>query len=120
MAYESIGQAPGQVVDANSGGFVDTIKGAAQATWKVVEDPHAEELICQILRLSKMEEGQNPGGPCLQTPVDKSPGKGIGLRNAIVPLRHYVRFNEQPAPYYIMAASIVAIVFAAGYISGKK
>ena len=107
MSYKSTGNA---------------IEGVAQvlsAGRDVVSDPHIGELTCHIVRLNALEEGTNPGAFCNPMPVNFRPGRGIGLRHAMPALRQYVRYRENPWPFYVGAFAIAATIYGLGYLNGR-
>jgi hypothetical protein len=93
---------------------------AAQAAVELVSDPYLSEVACQVVRLSKLEKGENPGPPCQRIPVVAATvGKGIGLRYVVKPLRVVVNAREQPILAAVAAATIIGSIFALGYIAGR-
>lgn len=100
----------------------DVFKNVAEilsAGRDVVSDPHVGELTCHIVRLNAMEEGRPPGPFCTPVPVNAKPGTGIGLRHAMPALRQYVKYRENPWPFYLGAAAVALTVYGLGYINGR-
>lgn len=96
------------------------LKTAAQAAIRVADDPHLPEVACHVLRLSDMEAGRPAGSPCPPVPLNRSPGKGIGLRHAVVPIRLAVKVREKPWVAVLAVGGILGLTFALGYGAGRR
>ena len=92
----------------------------AQAVLKIADDPHLPEVVCNVLRLSDIEEGKTPGPPCYRIPSNRNPGQGIGLRYLVGPVRLAVKVREKPVTAAIIAVTGVALIFALGYGAGRR
>ena len=103
----------------STGSVYDDIAQVLSAGRDVASDPHIGELTCHIVRLNAMEEGTAPGPFCNVVPVTKNPGSGIGLRHAMPALRQYVRYRENPWPFYLGVAAVAASIYGLGYIAGR-
>lgn len=100
-------------------GAIGDLATAGEAVAKIVEDPHLPEVSCQVLRLSALEKGVKVP-PCALVPVATSPGKGVGLRSVVKPLRLFVKFKENPALGYLIGAGVFATIYLLGYKQGRK
>lgn len=101
-------------------GDIQGLLDAGKAAFAVADDPHLPEMVCHVFRLAKMEEGKDPGPPCPATSIKYLPGKGVGLRYAIVPVRAVVKIRERP---YLSAAAVGGImlgIFALGFAFGRR
>jgi hypothetical protein len=103
-------------------GYLSTgaITDVATAAFKISDDPHLPEVACQVLRLSDIEEGRKLGAPCPKISRNASPGRGIGLRHAVVPIRIAVKARENPIMALGFIAAVTLAVFGVGYVTGKK
>ena len=101
-------------------GDVGTLLDVGKAAFQVADDPHLPELVCHVFRLSKMEQGQNPGPPCQTISVKYMPGKGVGLRYAVVPVRALVKVRERPILSMVVAGSVLLGLVAFGYGLGRR
>lgn len=99
---------------------IGDLKSAAEATIAVADDPHLSEVACQVLRLSAIQKGAKLGPTCPRIPLNRSPGKGIGLRHAVGPIRLAVKVREKPWVAVLAVGSTVALVFALGYGAGRR
>ena len=99
-------------------GAVEDLATAGAAVAKVVEDPHLPEVACQVLRLNAIERGVSTPS-CTIVPVAHQPGKGIGLRSVVKPLRLFVKAKENPPLAFLVGAGVVGTIFLLGYKSGK-
>ena len=105
MSYRSTGDTT-QVLDA------------ATAALKVAQDPYLPEVVCSVLRLSALEEGRAPGPPCRQ--VNAAPGRGIGLRHVVVPIRLAVKARQRPIVAFAVVGGALLGLVAFGYALGKN
>lgn len=123
------------VADSNGGGILDTVvdlfkrassvaqaaKPAVAAAIQIVEDPYLPETACEIVRLSNIEAGDPPGGPCKRTdPALASLKRGVGLRHAVGPLRAYIKVREDPWIGVAVATAVVGGIFYLGYHFGRS
>jgi hypothetical protein len=106
VSYEDLGQ------DFSS------ILGAGTAALKIVEDPHLSEVVCQVMRLNAIEKKAPPGPPCRATPKGKSPGRGIGLRHAVKPLRYFVKTRENKYLLPLVVGGGALAIFLVGFLVG--
>ncbi|MDP2607312.1 MAG: hypothetical protein Q8S00_32645 [Deltaproteobacteria bacterium] len=104
---------------AKEGTWQDTVKSTAGALIAVTTDPHLSEVICQVLKLQAIEKGQRVGA-CNIVSKDYLPGKGIGLRDVVVPLRYYVKAKEKPYIAALIAAGVVFTIFSLGLSVGRS
>lgn len=95
----------------------DYISGATNALVigkALLEDPALPEVAGLVMRLQRTENGG-------RAPSSSSGGgRGIGLRNAVLPLKFYVAAKEQPILGYAVVVGILAIPFIAGYLTGRS
>ena len=101
-----------------STGDTTAVLDAATAALKVAQDPFLPEVVCSVLRLSALEEGRNPGPRCAK--VNAAPGRGIGLRYAVVPIRLAVKAREQPVLAVAVVGGVLFGLVAFGYALGKN
>lgn len=99
-----------------TGGVLDIASAALRAS----EDPHLPEVTCQVLRLSDIEAGRKLGAACAKIPRNASPGRGIGLRHAVGPIRIAVKARENPILAWGSIVGLTLLVFAVGYQTGKR
>lgn len=88
------------------------------AALKIAQDPHLKEMICHVLRLNALERGVRAPTPCARIPATASPGKGIGLRHAVGPLRMFVTIREKPYLIPLVVGGTAMAVFLAGFFLG--
>lgn len=83
---------------------------------KVATDPYFPELTCHLIRLSNVSDGLAPG-VCART----RPGLrgGIGLEDAILPVRAFVAHKQRPWLLPAIAVVLLGGTFAIGYLAGK-
>jgi len=94
---------------------------AIQAAAKVVEDPALPEVTCNVLRLNKIAEGKDTGGPCARVRYSAAQKrKGIGLHAAVMPLRVTVWARANPTLAVVAGAGVVGGFVALGYYLGTK
>lgn len=101
------------------GGLEDIIKSAAGgvvAALDVASDPYLPEAVCRIAQLKQIEAG-TAAGNCPTTPQGL-PG-GVGLRNAVTPLRAYVYAQQHKWVYPAALAALVGLPLLIGYQLGK-
>jgi hypothetical protein len=100
----------------SQGGVADI----ASAALRVTEDPHLPEVTCQVLRLADLEAGKKPGPPCQKVSLKASPGRGIGLRHAVVPIRIAVKAREKPLYAFGFVAAVGLSLIAIGFALGRR
>jgi len=86
----------------------------------VATDPHMQEVVCHIMRLKALEEGQKDPGTCKLIPTNYLPGKGVGLRYAVVPLRYLVEARKHPITTALLIAGAIGAIYGIGFIFGKE
>lgn len=82
----------------------------------VASDPYLSEVVCHVAQLKNIDHGE-PVGICTQVP-DGAPG-GVGLRNAIGPLRAYVYAQQNKWVYPVALAVAIGLPMWIGYELGK-
>jgi hypothetical protein len=82
----------------------------------VASDPYLPEVICHIQQLKNIDRNE-PVTACAETP-DGVVG-GVGLRNAMVPLRAYVYAQQNVWVYPLALAVILGVPLLLGYELGK-
>lgn len=99
-------------------GQTGAIQTGVKAVTAVLADPYLNEVVCNVLRLENIQAGVKPGPPCAKT----RPGLrgGIGLSEAVGPLRAFVYHREHPWIVPTAIAVIIGGTFLAGYWSGKS
>ena len=102
-------------------GYLSTgdIASTGQALLNVTGDPHLPEIICHAVRLGKMEKHEDPGLKCDKIPFGTLPGKGIGLRYLVFPVRLADKMREKPYIAIATTAGLIFSIFALGFIAGK-
>ncbi len=89
------------------------------AVLRIAQDPHLKEVVCQVLRLNALERGVKAPPPCAQIPETASPGKGIGLRYAVKPLRMFVTTREKPYLIPLVVGGTALGVLLLGFFLGR-
>ncbi len=97
--------------------LLETAGPALEAAIQLLEDPYLPEVTCNVLRLSKVEQGKPVGAPCPVGP--RGQRKGIGLRYAIKPLRAAVWVRINPLLATALGLSVVGSLIGIGVIIGK-
>ena len=97
--------------------LLETAGPALEAAIQLLEDPYLPEVTCNVLRLSKVEQGKPVGAPCPVGP--RGQRKGIGLRYAIKPLRAAVWVRLNPLLATALGISVVGSLIGIGVIIGK-
>lgn len=82
----------------------------------VASDPYLPEIVCRVGQLKNIDHGEVVQ-TCLETPDDIA--GGVGLRNAIYPLRAYVYAQQNKWVYPLAVAAILGIPMWIGYELGK-
>lgn len=82
----------------------------------VAGDPYLPEIVCHIQQLKAIDHGEAVP-VCAETP-DGVVG-GVGLRNAIWPLRGYVYAQQNKWVYPIVVAAIIGLPMWLGYELGR-
>lgn len=82
----------------------------------VANDPYLPEVICRIQQLKNIERGETVT-VCTEAP--EGIAGGVGLRNAMVPLRAYVYAQQNTWVYPLAIAAILGIPMWLGYELGK-
>lgn len=95
------------------GGLEDVLTSASA----VAADPYLSEVVCQMTALSQIEAG-GTAGECLPT-APGLPG-GVGLRNAVAPLRMYVYAQQHKWVYPLAALALFGLPMWIGYEIGRK
>ena len=85
----------------------------------LASDPHLSEVVCHVLHLKGLEEGKRDMKPCAQIPTTRLPGKGVGLRYAIKPLRFLVMVREQPLIGIGIGVGVIGGLVGIGYLLGR-
>jgi hypothetical protein len=101
-------------------GDVGAVLDASKAALMVADDPHLPEVVCHVTRLAKIEQGTDPGPPCPKIPTNQAPGRGVGLRYAVVPVRVLVNVREHPIMAIASTAGILLGLVAFGYALGRR
>lgn len=101
-------------------GDVEAVLDASKAALMVADDPHLSEVVCHVYRLAKIEQGKDPGPDCPRIPTNTAPGRGIGLRYAVVPVRATVKLREHPYMSIAAAGGILLGLVAFGYALGLR
>jgi hypothetical protein len=83
----------------------------------VASDPYLPEVICRIQQLKNIDHGE-PVAVCAETP-DGIVGGGVGLHNAMIPLRAYVYAQQNPWAYFVAIAVVLGVPMWIGYELGK-
>jgi hypothetical protein len=82
----------------------------------VVNDPYLPEVLCRIQQLKAIDRGE-PVTICVEAP--EGIAGGVGLRNAMTPLRAYVYAQQNKWVYPLAVAAILGIPMWVGYELGK-
>lgn len=82
----------------------------------VASDPYLAEVVCLVGNLKQIDHGE-PVAVCPATP-DGVAG-GVGLHNAILPLRAYVYAQQNTWVYPLAVAAILGLPLWIGYELGK-
>ena len=92
------------------------VSGALEAGTKVLEDPHLQQLSCEIVRLSKANAGQNPGPPCARVVTTSRAGVGLGV--AVLPVKALTYQAQHPWFLPAVGVGVVGIFVLIGYALG--
>ncbi len=94
------------------GDLIGTINTAVD----VASDPYLGEVMCRIGQLKNIDHNE-PVAVCADTP----PGVngGVGLHNAIVPLRAYVYAQQNTWVYPLAVAVLLGLPLFIGYEFGR-
>lgn len=95
------------------GGIEDVLTSASS----VASDPYLSEVVCQMTALKQIEAG-GAVTQCAPT-ADNLPG-GIGLRNAVGPLRAYVYAQQNKWVYPVAVLALFGLPMWVGYELGRK
>jgi hypothetical protein len=79
-------------------------------------DPYLSEVICHVGQLKQIDHGQAVQ-VCDETPAGLT--GGVGLRNAIIPLRWYVYAQQNKWVYPVALIAAIGIPMFIGYELGK-
>jgi hypothetical protein len=82
----------------------------------VASDPYLSEVVCRVGQLKNIDHGETVG-VCAETP--EGTAGGVGLRNAIVPLRAYVYAQQNKWVYPVALAVAIGIPMWIGYELGR-
>lgn len=96
--------------------IINSLVGATGSALDIASDPYLAEVICRIAQLKQIEAGGTPA-VCPET-ADNLPG-GVGLRNAIGPLRAYVYAQQNKWVYPLAIAAIIGLPMWIGYELGR-
>ena len=103
-----------------------TVAGVAGGA---VADPYLPEVACRLSPLQALTTGRTPAQiltgkkttvpvpACKATPLGQ---KGIGVEQAIRPLRAAVYVGRNPSVVWLGAAAIVGVPLLLGYMLGKR
>lgn len=83
----------------------------------VANDPYLNEVVCRVHQLKQIENGEAVS-VCAETP----PGLvgGVGMHNAIYPLRGYVYAQQNKWVYPLLALALIGLPAYVGYQLGKS
>lgn len=99
------------------GDLASTIESALGTGASIAEDPYLPEVLCHINQLQQINSG-GQAGTCADT-ADNLPG-GVGLINAVKPMRAYVWLqSNSPWGYIGLAAALIGLPMLIGYEIGK-
>lgn len=96
------------------GDLAQTIATAAD----VATDPYLPEVICRIQQLKQIDHGE-PVMTCAETPEGVQMA-GVGLRNAMVPLRAYVYAQQNTWVYPLAILAVLGLPLWLGYELGRS
>jgi len=82
----------------------------------VAGDPYLPEVICRIQQLKNIDRGETVA-TCIDTP--EGVAGGVGLRNAMTPLRAYVYAQQNKWVYPLAVAAMIGIPMWLGYELGR-
>jgi hypothetical protein len=96
------------------------VTSATQAALRIVDDPYLQEAACEVLRLSNVVRTRQAGPPCPRTnPAFRGSPRGVGLEHAVGPIRLLILHQERPWLLPVVALTLLGLVYAAGYESGR-
>lgn len=95
---------------------INAVVGAAGGALDIASDPYLPEVVCRLAQLKAIESGTTAAA-CTDT-ADNLPG-GVGLRNAVAPLRAYVYAQQNKWVYPVALAAIIGLPMWIGYELGK-
>lgn len=109
------GKAP-KVAMGDLSSTIGAVVSAVGTVGSIASDPYLPEVTCLVGELSAIKRGQVPT-PCAKTQPGL-PG-GIGLSDAVLPLRAYVYAKQNPWVVPAAIAAIFGVPFLLGYTFGK-
>lgn len=83
----------------------------------VASDPYLPEVFCRIQQLKNIDHGEAVT-ICAETPAGTI--GGVGLANAMIPLRAYVYAQQNKWVYPVAIAAILGIPLLIGYKLGEN
>jgi hypothetical protein len=95
---------------------LNNVVGATGSALDIASDPYLPEVVCRLAQLKQIESG-GAVATCTDT-ADNLPG-GVGLRNAVGPLRAYVYAQQNKWVYPVALAAIIGLPMWIGYELGK-
>jgi hypothetical protein len=104
-----------------TGASIEDFFKAAQLAPKILEDPALPEVIRIAREIDAAERARRgPPKPLKPGEKPKPPQKGVGLKNAIVPLNLYLTWRRRPWLPWAAGAGVLALAFALGWKWGKR
>lgn len=94
----------------------DTALEAAGVALTTIQDPYLPELLCRMKQLAAIEKKQTLPA-CQAQPLTLR--GGIGLRNAMLPMRGYVYAQQHKWAYAVAAIGLIGLPILVGYQIGK-
>lgn len=95
---------------------LNALASAVGTVGNIASDPYLPEVTCLVGELSALRHGQTPT-PCGKTQRGL-PG-GVGLEDAVTPLRAYVYAKQNPWVFPVAVLAILGVPFLVGYSIGK-
>lgn len=91
--------------------------GSINTVVDVASDPYLPEVLCRIQQLKNIDHNE-PVAVCQETP--QGVNGGVGLHNAMAPLRAYVYAQQNTWVYPVAVALILGLPLFIGYEFGRS
>ena len=120
MSYLAAGDIDFSGIFKTGAELVDTYGSAAVTAVQVADDPAFPEIACQAVRLTRINAGEPAGEPCTPTVMTAAnANKGIGLSEALVPVRTLVWMRANPMITGSVLFGALASIWLTGYVAGR-
>lgn len=88
---------------------------------RIVNDPYLPEVVCELNRISRLEEGLSAGASCRRTRATPAQIRaGAGLRHLPGPLRLFAFHQQNPWVLPVAIGTLLAGLAVGGYYVGSR